>query len=192
MPPWRLVPDHPTHRCSSARSLTCNAGMRIWHIPAQFTAFLIFCLGSSAAPDTLLLSFVLLSVIARLLIKAHFSTPGEQCVPHSQTCVVFILLAAEGPKLKSRLSVPPLKAANSWPLSYLLLSQTPQTIINTTFCQTQSLSRGLRADCALPCAEYSLPRSAPGARSHSSPCFLHVSVCAQGALSQSARDRTLS
>uniref|UniRef100_A0A8C4NQM1 SRY-box transcription factor 6 n=1 Tax=Dicentrarchus labrax TaxID=13489 RepID=A0A8C4NQM1_DICLA len=42
-----------------------------------------------------------------------------------------------GPKFKSELSVPPLKTANSWLLSYLLLSQTPQTIINTTFCQTQ-------------------------------------------------------
>uniref|UniRef100_A0A7N9AMJ3 SRY-box transcription factor 6 n=1 Tax=Mastacembelus armatus TaxID=205130 RepID=A0A7N9AMJ3_9TELE len=38
---------------------------------------------------------------------------------------------------KSELTVPQLKVANSWQLSCLLLSQTLQTIINTTFCQKQ-------------------------------------------------------
>ena len=54
----------------------------------------------------------------------------------SDVCRVYSLHYG-GPKFKSELSVPLLKAANSWLLSYLLLSQTPQTIINTTFCQMQ-------------------------------------------------------
>lgn len=88
------------------------------------------------APDAVL-SFspaVLHSVITLLLIKAHFSVIGVQYVLDSDVCHVYSLHYG-GPKLKSELSVPPLKAANSWLLSYLLLSQTPQTIINTTFCQ---------------------------------------------------------
>lgn len=61
---------------------------------------------------------------------------GMQHELDSDVCLVYSLQYG-GPQFKSKLSVPLLKAANSWLLSYHRLSQTPQTIINTTFCQTQ-------------------------------------------------------
>lgn len=50
-------------------------------------------------------------------------------------CLVYSLLY--GGPLKSKLSAPLLKATNSWLHSYRQFSQAPQTIINTTFCQTR-------------------------------------------------------
>lgn len=91
------------------------------------------------APDVVLSLYpaLLHSVIRLLLIKAfHFSMRGMQYVLDSDVRHVYSFQCGR-PKFKSELSVPLLKAANSWLLSYLLLSQTPQTIINTTFCQKQ-------------------------------------------------------
>lgn len=90
---WYQTTLHTTATLPGARHATQGWEFGTLNIPAQFTAFLTFYLGSSVAPDVVL-SFnpaVLHSVITLLLIKAHFSLIGRQYVLDTDVCHVYSL-----------------------------------------------------------------------------------------------------
>lgn len=114
MPPRRLVPDHPTRRCNARLEHDINRSAEELAPAMLLPAAILFYLGLSAAADVFLLFNPSCHADAdrRSRVVAYGSNSNMRFV----YCRHY-----RGPKFKSKLSVPPLKAANLAPFGFLRL-----------------------------------------------------------------------